>query len=240
MKRRLCFSCFSCKHSVYDCSSRLPCKHTDCRYTHHPLLHDEGKLPVKSAKPSTTRAKEDQKVALGMLRLQIQGSDGNWSWASVFADEGSDTTLMRRAFPTSLKIQGSPQILTVDGAGGVVTSYASQLIHFHLRTEFGEIVTLEGSTMKKVVSPAPITDWSKEKLRWPHLQDLPSEKLVDVLISSSGPTIYIYSTHASQERVKTTSPSRQELASVGLSEESRTERGTSQPYEVSSFPDKPI
>lgn len=81
-----------------------------------------------------------------MLRLQVQGNDGSWSRASIFADEGSDTTLMRSALAASHKIQESPQNLTVDGAGGVVTSYPSELIHFQLRTRSGEIVKLKVST----------------------------------------------------------------------------------------------
>jgi hypothetical protein len=39
-------------------------------------------------------------------------------------------------------------------------SFASELIHFQLSTEFRKIVKLEGSTMKEVMIPAPITDWS--------------------------------------------------------------------------------
>jgi hypothetical protein len=187
VRRRLCFSCFCCKHSFRECPSSRPCKFSDCRYTHHPLLHDEEKLPVKSSRPSTARAKRDQGVALGMLRLQIQGRYGGWTWANVLADEGSDTTLVRNEFATSLKIRGSPQILKVDGTGGVLTSHASELIHFQLCTEFGEVVTLEGSTMKEVASPAPFTDWSKEKSRWSHLRDLPVGEVggrVDILIGT--------------------------------------------------------
>ncbi|KAI9552585.1 hypothetical protein GHT06_020447 [Daphnia sinensis] len=158
MRRRLCFNCFSCKHFVRECPTSRPCKHTDCRYTHNPLLHDPEKLPVKTVHPSTARAEKEHRVALGVLRLQVQGSDGSWCWANIFADEGSDTTLVRSAFATSLKIRGSPQVLTVDGAGGVVTSYPSELIHFH-----------------------------KEKMRWPHLRDLPVGEVggkVDILIGT--------------------------------------------------------
>jgi hypothetical protein len=141
----------------------------------------------ETAHPSTARAERNHRVALGMLRLQVQGNDGSWCFANIFADEGSDTTLERSAFATALKVRGSPQVLTVDGAGGVVTSYPSELIHFQVRAESGEIVTLEGSTMQKVASPAPTTDWSKEKMRWPHLRDLPVGVVggkIDVLIGT--------------------------------------------------------
>jgi hypothetical protein len=91
------------------------------------LLHDSEKLPFKTVHPFTARAERNHRVALGMLRLQVQGNDGSWCFANIFADEGSDTTLVRSAFATALKIRGSPQVLTVDGAGGVVTSRVDPL-----------------------------------------------------------------------------------------------------------------
>jgi hypothetical protein len=83
-----------------------------------PVLHDPEKLPVKTAHPSTARAERNHRVALGMLRLQVQGNNGSLCFANIFADEGSDTTLVLSAFATALKIRGSPQVLTVDGTGG--------------------------------------------------------------------------------------------------------------------------
>ncbi|XP_059350988.1 uncharacterized protein LOC132087913 [Daphnia carinata] len=122
-----------------------------------------------------------------MMRLEIQAADGNWRLANVFIDEGSDSTLMRSAFATSLKIKGTSQILEIDGAGGVVNRHRSRRVQFQLRTESGEIVTLEGSTMKIVASPTPITDWNQMKNKWPHLRDLPTGEVggkVDILIGT--------------------------------------------------------
>jgi hypothetical protein len=187
MKRRLCFSCFGCRHSVQDCQRKRRCKQPDCRYFHHVLLHEAEKTVTKEARPATARSIGRQRVALGLLRLSVQAADGSWVPANIFADEGSDTTLMRSAFASSLKLQGSPQVLTVDGAGGVIKKYQSHLVEFQLRTEFGQIITLKGSTMKLVASPHPITDWSKEKRNWPHLHDLPVGVVggkVDLLVGS--------------------------------------------------------
>lgn len=58
MRRRLCFSYLSCKHSVRECPTGLPWKHTDCHYTHHALLHDTKKLPIKTVHPSTAQTKK--------------------------------------------------------------------------------------------------------------------------------------------------------------------------------------
>jgi hypothetical protein len=143
--------------------------------THYSSVEmSEGAMPAeKEARPSIARIIGHQRVTLGMLKLSVQSADGNWVLANIIADEGSDTTLIRTAFATRLKLQGLPQVLKVDGVGGVIDRYQSERVQFQLRAESGEIFKMEGSTMKMVASPTPITDWSKKKQNWPHLRDLP-------------------------------------------------------------------
>jgi hypothetical protein len=107
------------------------------------------------------RRKELIKLLFLAKKGRVQAADGSWIAANVFANEGSDTTLMRTAFASSLKLQGSSQVLTVDGTGGVINKNQSKLVQFQLRAESGEVVPMEGSTMELVASPTPITDWSK-------------------------------------------------------------------------------
>jgi hypothetical protein len=80
---------------------------------------------------------------------------------------------MRSAFATALKLRGPRQILAVDGAGGIINRYPSTRVQFRVRAADGNIFSLEGSTMKTVASPTPITDWNKEKSHWSHLKNLP-------------------------------------------------------------------
>jgi hypothetical protein len=192
MRRRLCFSCFSTKHSVRECDRRRLCKHSGCGYYHHQLLHgatreapSSEKESEEKARPTTARTGAPQRVAMGMLRLPVMAEDGSWVLANIFIDEGSDSTLMRSAFAKALKLRGPPQFLTVDGAGGIVNRYRSNRIQFRVQAADGEILTLEGSTMKKVASPTPVTDWRKEKAHWPHLTSLPLGETgggVDILV----------------------------------------------------------
>lgn len=187
MRRRLCFSCFGCKHSVRECPSMKPCKQPGCSYTHHSLLHDDKRSPAKDTRTCTARSDGFRSMTLGMLRLKVQNHDRSWRMANVFIDEGSDTTLMRSAFAVALNIQGHSQVLTVDGAGGLVTRHRSKRVQFQILTPDGDVVMLEGSTMKLVASPTPITDWSQQKLQWPHLRDLPVGEVggkVDILIGT--------------------------------------------------------
>ena len=58
------------------------------------------------------------------------------------------------------KIFGVHQILTVEGAGGVVTKYRSQRVDFQIHTDSGETVNVRGSTLPSTVaSTTPVTDW---------------------------------------------------------------------------------
>ncbi|XP_046632671.1 uncharacterized protein LOC124312218 [Daphnia pulicaria] len=192
MRRRLCFYCFSTKYSVRECDRRKICKHAGCGFYHHQLLHSstkEGspseKESEEKARPTTARTGAPQRVAMGMLRLPVMAEDGSWVLANIFIDEGSDTTLMRSAFAKVLKLRGPPQFLTVDGAGGVITRHRSSRIQFRVQAADGDILSLEGSTMKKVASPTPVTDWNKEKVQWPHLASLPLGETgggVDILV----------------------------------------------------------
>ncbi|XP_045031141.1 uncharacterized protein LOC123473813 [Daphnia magna] len=190
MRRRLCFSCFSTKHSVHECDRRRPCKHSGCGYYHHPLLHTAAKETPRTeteerARPTIARIGAPRKVTMGMLRLPVMAEDGSWVSANIFFDEGSDSTLMRSAFATALKLRGPRQILAVDGAGGIINRYPSTRVQFRVRAVNGNIFSLEGSTMKTVASPTPITDWNKEKYHWSHLKNLllgETGGKVDVLI----------------------------------------------------------
>jgi hypothetical protein len=135
MRHRLCFGCFSCRHSERDCQIKRQCKQPGHRFFHHILLHEVEKPTSTEARPSTARIIGRQKVALGILRLNVQAAGGSWIPANIFADEGSDTILMRTAFASSLKLQSPSQVLTVNGAGGVINRYQSKRVQFQLRAE---------------------------------------------------------------------------------------------------------
>lgn len=185
IRHHLCFCCFGTKHSVVDCPAKKPCEHEDCRYTHHELLHDPDRLPVRRSRPSAACSGRPG-VDLGMMRLEVTSTDGRHSVrVNAFVDEGSDSTLMVSSCASVLGLQGDSQILEVDGVGGEVRQHTSKRVQFVLRSESGESFTMEASTMKKVANPAPVVDWSEKKLTWPHLADLPVGEVggsVDLLI----------------------------------------------------------
>lgn len=76
--------------------------------------------------------------------------------------------------------------LDVEGVGGIRTSYpSSRRVAVQLETEFGELLTMEGSTLPIVARPAHTIDWEAMRERWSHLTDLPlksSGGQVDILL----------------------------------------------------------
>lgn len=97
MRRRLCFSCFSTKHSVHECDRRRPCKHSGCGYYHHSLLHQAAKEKPSTeteerARPPTARIGASRNVSMGMLCLPVMDDEGSWVLANIFFDEGRNST----------------------------------------------------------------------------------------------------------------------------------------------------
>jgi hypothetical protein len=152
-RHRLCFGCLGVKHSVRFCNQKKPCKVAGCHLHHHELLHDPARVadrvPTESSRTATARIghTSPQRVAMGMMRLKILNADGDTVWANAFIDEGSDSTLMRQGFVSANKIFGVSQILTVEGAGGVVMKYRSQRVNFKINTDAGETLSVCGSTL---------------------------------------------------------------------------------------------
>lgn len=191
-KHRLCFGCLKPRHSIGFCPQRKPCSQSGCILFHHALLQDVNQANTNTSTivhPATlfSDTGRNRRVAMEMMRLRIQGADGQWITANVLVDEGSDSTLMRKGFTSLLKLRGAYHILTVIGAGNVINHYPSQRISFGMRDSDGSIVTIICSTLPTVASDIPVTDWPVLKKRWNHLADLPVTMTggkVDILIGT--------------------------------------------------------
>lgn len=80
-------------------------------------------------------------------------------YVNAFIEEGSDSTLMRQGFANPIKIFSVHQILTVEGASGVVTKYRSQRVNFKINADSGETLDVCVSTLPSTVaSTTPVTD----------------------------------------------------------------------------------
>ena len=179
--RALCFCCFGVRHSQKRCHFKKTCTVPDCQSTHHPLMHDPD---FKTAKAHAAR-NGSCKVALGVLQLAAIAENGEVVPVNVMIDEGSDSTLIRAGLARRLKVSGPPQTLRVDGVGTSSIAYESERVQLQLKTEDGNVVSVEGSTLPQVTKPVPLVDWSTLKQRWAHLSNLPlrsSGGKVDILL----------------------------------------------------------
>lgn len=202
IRRKLCFICFWASHSSRDCNSKKPCSFPGCKHWHHPLLHEETEVPVTEVRPTTALANSlPGMTAVAMIHLDILDTDGRAVRANVFVDEGSDSTLFSEGFIRRLRLVRESETLAVDGAGAIRSNYLSQRVSIKLRLPSGDIVTVVGSTMPTVASPVPMVDWSKLKVRWKHLEDLPIEPSggrVDILLGSD----VVHMTTAIESRIR--------------------------------------
>ncbi|XP_057379669.1 uncharacterized protein LOC130701908 [Daphnia carinata] len=184
---RLCFNCLGANHSVRFCNQWKECGRNGCNRRHHPLLHHDDK--PAAAKGASARCSKDElqeEVAMGVMNVRVQNSRGEYVWANLFIDEGSNTSLARSDFIRSLGIDGEDQKLEMKGIGGVSRCYnTSKEVILTVRLLTGGETTIKVSTMPTVTDPMPYVDWNKLKTRWKHLKSLPIKSAggqVDLLI----------------------------------------------------------
>jgi hypothetical protein len=61
-----------------------------------------------------------------------------------------------------------------------------EYLELRLQTTSGEIVIINGSTIRSITKPVPVIDWEKLRKRWSHMEDVPPQRncggRVDILI----------------------------------------------------------
>ena len=203
LKGSLCFCCFAPRHQngTRDCKWKKPCSISGCKLNHHVLLHEERKSSTTAAavveessdaESNNTNCGKSE-IAFGVTQVEVLAADGVVIPATVFFDEGSDTTLFREGFIRRLKLKGVKQKLSVAGVGQQKTSYDSEKVSVtallpkdrKISSCFSNSVCLSGSTMPNLTKPVPVRDWSKLKFQWKHLSDLDlkaSGGEIDILI----------------------------------------------------------
>ena len=185
-RRGLCYSCFGVRHGAMHCTFKRPCGVDGCKLTHHRLLHRDTTQPDRSVRPHTLNTAR-RRIAFKMLRLDALNADGETVPVNVLMDDGSDATLFRESLIRRLRLSGSRQTLLVEGVGeGSSTHLDSEYLELRLQTASGEIVSINGSTIRSITKPVPVIDWEKLRKRWSHMEDVPPQRncggRVDILI----------------------------------------------------------
>ena len=173
MRRGLCYGCFGVRHGAETCSFKKTCDVNGCKKTHHPLLHTDKGLPDRVGTTHATRTARSR-IAFGVICLDALNAYGELVPVTVLLDGASDSTLFTEALQKTLRIPGQRQTLRVNGVAEAASTHRySEHLELKLRTAFGEIITIHGSTVKTITRPVPLMDWEQMRDRWTHLADLP-------------------------------------------------------------------
>ena len=183
MRRGLCFCCLGIRHNARDCKEKKSCTIGRCKLSHHPLLHNEA---VRDARSCHAMDSEPKPIAFGVIQLEAESADGELIPVSVLIDPASTATFFREGIVRSLKLHGHSQTLRVEGVAETSSTTPSEYLDLRIRTAFGEVVTLQGSTLPSVTKPVPFVNWEMWRKRWPHLDELPEIRpaggRIDILI----------------------------------------------------------
>ena len=192
-RHRLCYGCLAPGHPFRRCRKATPCKVEGCRRRHHTLLHEEPaprqepapKQPPPSSSNSHSATTQEQRVALGVIKVYIRGRDGRPEEANLLLDEGSDSTLVRDGLLRRLGVQGITHQLNLHGVTGTHSAFDSQRVTLLLEPYGEKPVRITASSVPKVCEPIPTVAWQKLKNNWAHLADLPLQESggrIDILL----------------------------------------------------------
>ena len=219
---KLCYNCLKPSHLAKDCQEPQGCKVSDCRLKHNYLLHrwvnssatkrvnenaqqsnyqDQNKVqdtttyPQSNINCSSTTCKNNRKVSMSILPIQVQGKDNTMVHTYALLDSGSDISLCNEGLLKKLGIQGKPKHFSITTVNGEKT------------TRFGSEVTLriqpygggDSMTMNKVWTvsklPVSIEGLADENCikQWSQLKDIKIPKIdedeVSILIGSDMPEL---------------------------------------------------
>ena len=205
-KQKLCYNCFSNKHSARECPSKRTCNVEECGKKHHKLLHESKKARVNMAREDIDYAvpsSEDEEevphshtyqmatqhgISLRVLPVTLYNPDTNKSKRyNALLDDGSQSTLISERIYKELGLKGLSSPYRLQGVAGQTEVYDSYKTMVSIRvSEGGQKRVLQLRTLPDPVGDLRPTDWNVWKEEWPHLRDIcfPTidQEKVDMLI----------------------------------------------------------
>ena len=185
MKRGMCFCCLEPGHRARECTSTQKCTVRQCTgRRHHPLLHGmkEGEHYLRrgdSAPPTedahlvgvASVGRSDQ-VVLQIVPVYIHGPRGKTK-VNALLDMGSQISLIKERTASRLGLQGPAQPLKISTIDGSQTRM-SQQVNFDVQSLLTEerFQVTGAQTTPTLNVPGHAINWPREKLKWPHLEDL--------------------------------------------------------------------
>ena len=209
-----CFRCLASGHHSRNCPRKIPCGVDDCKSTTHSrYLHDPDIKPAdggsnRDDSQNETRnhshnTNQIEKVSLMVLPGFISNAKMRKKLkVNIMLDPCSTGSYISENAAEELNLRGQSQQLTISGTGGTKVRTASrrvQLTVTNVQGSFSAIV--EANVLDDITGTTPAIPWSELKEKWPHLQQIPFERVanrrqIDLLIGSDHPLFH----HVLQEK----------------------------------------
>ncbi|PIK55383.1 hypothetical protein BSL78_07699 [Apostichopus japonicus] len=122
MENHVCFSCLKKAgrdHRMTTCKKKKQCSESrggvECRYYHHPLLHDEAR---DNAVGSNIAFIEGQDALLPVVKAEFIGSQQRNREGNILLDTGSQISIIRQSVADELKLTGRNISVSITKVGG--------------------------------------------------------------------------------------------------------------------------
>ena len=218
----LCYNCLkdnpvlqsgiAIKHVAKCRPSKFKCRIEGCGASHHTLLHMPNQLKKESdkisaqmdgyvqVKPVDTAFQEDSdSVLLQVVPLRVLGEQGKVVTTYAMLDSGSEITLVDPSLASSLGLKGQPGELvvsTVSNNNDVQHGCRVNLsVESLIDNEPRRLELRNAWCCKDLMIPLRHQRMRSNKLRWPHLEDVPfpdvQKEKISIIIGTNVPEAFI-------------------------------------------------
>ena len=201
-----CFRCLASGHRSKNCSRKIPCGIDDCKsITHSRYLHDpivkprDGGGSRDEAHNGThkTHSSQIEKVSLMVLPGVISSVNTREKLkVNIMLDPCSTGSYISESAAEELKLRGHNQHLTISGTGGAEVRKVSRRVRLNVsNTAESFSAAVDANVLDDITGTTPAIQWSELKEKWPHLQEIPFERVanrrqIDLLIGSDHPLFH--------------------------------------------------
>ena len=202
------FRCLASGHHSRNCTRKIPCDIDDCKsITHSRYLHDPSIKPTdggsnrddtqSGTRIQTFSTNQIEKVSLMVLPGFISNANTRKKLkVNIMLDPCSTGSYISESAAEELKLRGRSQYLTVSGTGGAKVRKVSRRVRLSVsNVEASFSAAVEADVLDDIAGTTPAIPWSELKEKWPHLQQVPFEKVanrrqIDLLIGSALPLFH--------------------------------------------------
>ncbi|XP_015751232.1 PREDICTED: uncharacterized protein LOC107331194 [Acropora digitifera] len=215
--KKLCPNCLKdIEHSTDTSPSSFRCRIEGCGAFQHSLLHptqlhisaSEKKGSVDSASAvsttacttacTTTGTEDPGTILLQVVPLRVMGADGLVVTTYAMLDSGSEITLVDPSLVSSLRLSGQPDRLVLSTVNSQEPQEGERvdLVVESLIDEQPQQLQLKGVWSGKELNiPLRHQGITRDKAKWPHLQDVPfpevARQKVSLIIGTNVPEVFI-------------------------------------------------